>query len=78
MLTHSSQPLVVILISNEVAARCDQLVFETGDVTANPGHLGGDVSLTLLRLRLPLGCLMAHERPELLIRTGNYKSKSLI
>lgn len=66
--THSSQPPVVILVGRDVVAGGDQPVVETGDVAANPGHLGGDVDRTLLGLRLQLDCLM--ETPSGLMEQG--------
>lgn len=57
MFTHRSQPPVMILVSSDVVAGGDQLVVHTGDVAADPGHLGGDVDRTLLGLRLQLYCL---------------------
>ena len=47
----------MILVRSDVVAGGDQLVFHTGDVAADPGHLGGDVDRTLLGLRLLLHCL---------------------
>lgn len=45
------------LISTKVDARSEQLVLHTGDIAADPSHLGGDVGFTLLSLRLQLYCL---------------------
>lgn len=52
MFTHSSQPPVVILLGGGVVAGGDQPVPATGDVAADAGRLGGDVSGTLLGLGL--------------------------
>lgn len=60
--THSSQPPVMILVSCDIAAGGDQLIRHTGDVAADPGHLGGDVDGTLLGLRLQLHCLTERRR----------------
>ena len=46
--TYSAQPLTVHLSSSDVVARGDQLVVDTGDVAADPTHLGWDSGLTLL------------------------------
>lgn len=66
--THSSQPPVVILVGGDVVAGGDQPVVETGDVAADPVHLGGDVDRTLLGLRLQLDCLT--ETPSGLMERG--------
>lgn len=55
--THSSQPPLMILVCSDVGARSDQLVVHTGDIAADPGHLGGDIDWTLLSLRLQVYCL---------------------
>lgn len=51
----------MILVSSDVVARGDQLVIHTGDVAADPSHLGVDVDWTLLGLRLHLYCLVEME-----------------
>lgn len=64
--THSSQPLIVVLLSSDVVAGGDQLVIHTGDVAADPSHLGGDADRTLMALRLLLCCLDREKHRDIL------------